>query len=443
MTEKKLIHLEQKIDPKNLDQLFEHNEGVNVSGYACRFDTAWNLETLWGLLFNNHDGVSVIPKDRWNWEEVKGNVPKWGCFFVGIALFDAAFFNISPREAQEMDPQHRMVLECAWESVESAGVDPYSLEDQDKLIGVYIGIGTSDYASLSATKVSLTSSATSVASGRVSYVLGITGTAVSIDTACSSSLVALVFGCRSIESGEEAASLCFGVRAICTSADYVSLSRLGMLSVDGRCKTFDNSANGFVRSEGCGGLFIARCGHMTTASHGRISGHSINQDGKSNGLTAPNGRSQVKLIKEATKTIKGNAYSILEAHGTGTSLGDPIEMQAIVDAIGQIGRTNPLLVASAKTYFGHAEMAAGSLGVLKSIISTKRELIPRHLHFRHLNVHIGPCFLEEAQFSIPNENVVFNSSHILKLIGISSFGFSGTNAHVACAESQFYFLAPH
>ena len=407
---------------------------VVVIGQSCRFASAWNMVQLWELLIDGGDGVSTVSPSRWNWIELDESIPKWGCFFVGLEQFDGGFFNISPREAKGMDPQHRMLLECSWECIESSGNDPNSMKDLEYSVNVYVGIQGSEYSSLftSAAAGSTTGSALSTAAGRISYILGIDGEAMSIDTACSSSLVAIHHGVKSITKGEAGTSLCFGVNAMIDKNVFPALFQAGMLSPDGRCKTFDNTANGYVRGEGCGSIMITRDDNNNNVLS-KIVGHAVNQDGRSNGLTAPNGPSQVKLIKEATKNIS-NDYSYIEAHGTGTSLGDPIEMQAIEQAIGS-NRNVPLVVGSAKTNFGHCETAAGILGILKVLLCMKNELIVPHLHLNVLNEYIGSGLMEGMKCSIPIESIEWKNNDRL-ISGVSSFGFSGTNAHVVMEKNM-------
>jgi acyl transferase domain-containing protein len=273
--------------------------------------------------------------------------------------------------------------------------------------------------------------ASSTAAGRVSYVLGITGTAISIDTACSSSLVALVYGAKSVERGEEGMALCFGVQALCNYGTFLSFGKAGMLSPDGRCKTFDKSANGYVRGEGCGAVLVKQRERGEEAGLARVAGHAVNQDGRSNGLTAPNGPSQVKLIREALSGagMQGSEVGMLEAHGTGTSLGDPIEVQAVAEAMGRgRGEGSGLVMGSAKTNFGHTETAAGVLGVLKAVLCMEHGEVARHLHMRELNEFIGTGAMEEMSSVVALEGVEWRVEK--RVAGVSSFGFSGTNAHV-------------
>ncbi len=412
-----------------------------IAGVGCRFGKAWNKEELWTMLASGHDGVTEAPSKRWQWKAV-GEWSRWGGFFVGLEQFDAAFFNISPREATAMDPQHRMLLECAWEATESSGIDPMSLKDRSEATGVYVGMAAGDYGSRTNDAVAdfgSTGVAGSTAAGRVSYILGITGAALSIDTACSSSLVSLVYGLKSVARGEEGAALCFGVQALCSHETFLSSGKAGMLSEDGRCKTFDVRANGYVRGEGCGAMLIKRRESKERSSRQpAVIGHAVNQDGRSNGLTAPNGPSQVKLIREALNVgqISLANVAMLEAHGTGTPLGDPIKVQAVQEAMGR-GRSRGcgLMMGSAKTNFGHTEMAAGSLGVLKAVLCMEERTVAQHLHMSELNGFIGTGLMEGMAGVVAVESIQWDRT-VVAAAAVSSFGFSGTNAHVILKREQ-------
>jgi acyl transferase domain-containing protein/NADPH:quinone reductase-like Zn-dependent oxidoreductase/acyl carrier protein/acetyltransferase-like isoleucine patch superfamily enzyme len=415
---------------------------VVVSGSACRFGHAWTCQALAQILLQGRDEVVEVPKNRWVWEQA-GEASRWGGFVEGLDEFDASFFNISPREAKAMDPQHRILLECAWEMIENGGRDPMKMKDESGATGVYVGLSTGDYASrIGSTEVmefGSTGVASSTAAGRISYVLGITGAAISIDTACSSSLVSLIYGMKSVQQGEELAALCFGVQALCNFGTFLSFGKAGMLSPDGRCKTFDARANGYVRAEGCGALRVVRRESLVDLELGSLIGQAVNQDGRSNGLTAPNGPSQVKLIREALRAAGKSMQEVevLEAHGTGTSLGDPIEVQAIAEALGQKkSRENNLVMSSAKTNFGHAETAAGVLGVLKTLMCMEKGTIAQHLHLRELNGYIGTGLMEGMKCVVPVENVEWNCGSVERRVGVSSFGFSGTNAHLIVESTQ-------
>jgi acyl carrier protein len=291
---------------------FSEREKLTVTAPACRVANAWNTEQLWELFLSEQDPISVVPPERWLWQSLpdtpRGPVSKWGGFFAGLALFDSSFFRISPREALRMDPQHRMALECAWETLESSRMLKIK-DSSDQQIGVFVGVSTGDYAARSLKEIAFdggTSSLASLAAGRVSYFFGLNGSALSVDTACSSSLVALCLGSLSVLEGQDGASLCLGVQALCAPYLYVSCSGAGMLSPDGRCKTFDASANGFVRSEGCVSVLVRSTTHGDAEVHGgaKLRGFSINQDGRSVGLTAPNGQSQTRLIQKGTERCK-------------------------------------------------------------------------------------------------------------------------------------------
>jgi acyl transferase domain-containing protein len=415
-----------------------------VSGAACRYGTAWNANELWRLLANGSDEIREIPSQRWSWESqskaMEGkSVSKWGGFVEKIDVFDAAFFGVSPREAKGMDPQHRMLLECAWEAMEDAGQDLNRLKEDRAVVNVYVGIqdlrvsGSVLMKGESADGFSATGTTLSIAAGRISYILGWTGEAMSIDTACSSSLVALVQGCRGVERGEAPMALCCGVNAMFDGYVFLVLSNAGMLSPDGRCKTFDASANGYGRGEGCGALVVRgwKSGGVDGGTAmGRVRGYAVNQDGRSNGLTAPNGPSQVRLIRDALSmgALEGADVTMLEAHGTGTSLGDPIEVQALSEAIGSRGARNGLVLSSAKTNFGHTETAAGVLGVSKVLLSFLSNFGFQHLHLQTLNGFIGASLLEGMRAVVPVEAIEWKGEK--KVAGVSSFGFSGTNAHV-------------
>jgi 3-oxoacyl-(acyl-carrier-protein) synthase/acyl carrier protein len=418
-----------------------HVDFVIVVGAACRFRSSSTVNSLFSNFCRQADQVSEIPFARWDWREslAQGSLSKWGCFVENIGLFDHKFFSMSRREALFLDPQHRMVLECSYECFELANQNPFDLENRG--VTVFVGISSSEFG-LSIKNFDSpfieTGTLPSTASGRISYFFGFTGECMSIDTACSSSLVALALAFRSVNQGSEFA-VALGVQALMHGPVYIALSRSGMLSPDGRCKTFDQSANGYVRGEGCGAILLKRKSD-DDLSLARICGSAINQDGRSNGLTAPNGPAQTKLIQSALKKsgLEPSEIGNLEAHGTGTPLGDPIELQAVSNSLGA-SRISPFLVGSAKTNFGHAEAASGILGVLKAILSVKNRIVFKHLHLKHLNVYIGVSLLEGMKCVVPQENIVWPTPS--RKSSISSFGFSGTNAHAILGEGENYFSA--
>ena len=436
----------------NLDRLkHQASEPLAVIGIGCRFPGgANNPESFWQLMIEGRDAISEVPPDRWDinaYYDPDPDAPgkmctRWGGFLNEIDKFDSEFFGISPREAAGMDPQQRLLLEVAWEAFEHAGQSPDGLAGSRT--GVFAGVCNSDYylmrsrdgpASIDAYVA--TGNAHSVASGRISYQLGLQGPSVSVDTACSSSLVAVHLACQSLRAGECRMALAGGVNLILTPDVTVTLSKSHMMSPDGRCKAFDASADGFVRAEGCGLIVLKRL------SDARADGDRIlaviratatNQDGKSSGLTAPNAPSQVAVIQEglANAGLQPADVDFIEAHGTGTSLGDPIEARALADVFGQ-GR-NPdcaLQVGSVKSNIGHAESAAGIAGLIKTVLALQHGKIPPSLHLTKLNPHVD---WNDAAISVPTVETAWNREQGLRVAGVSSFGFSGTNAHVVVSD---------
>jgi 3-oxoacyl-(acyl-carrier-protein) synthase/acyl carrier protein len=397
-----------------------------LQSWSCRFGRDWNCSSLWNSMISGSDCVFSDPK-RCNLSDTV-----WGgyfCSFVGMDLFDPLFFSISPAEAQSLDPQQRLLLECSLDCVVSS-----QIAMNNERMGVFVGIASSDFAILlePATRsgFSGTGTACSIAAGRISYLFGFSGPALSIDTACSSSLVALDQACA-----YQFDSLSLGVNALCHPGLFETFGKAGMLSPDGRCKTFDASANGYVRGEGCGGVLLGRGEENSGGGGGvAVAGHCVNQDGRSNGLTAPNGPSQVRLIREALKTTREQQQPVfIEAHGTGTALGDPIEVQAIGEVMR--GRTGGMLIGSSKTNFGHTETASGMLGVLKAMLCLERGAVPRHLHLKLLNGYIGVGAMEEMRAVVASETVKMGGMEAWS-VGVSSFGFSGTNAHVVLEKRK-------
>ena len=301
---------------------------------------------------------------------------------------------------------------------------------------VFLGIAESEYRSKTELDTHfMAGTSSSTAAGRVSYFFGFLGPCLSIDTACSSSLVAFNYAVAQVRSSHTH-SFAMGANSLMDEKIFVSISQAGMLSPTGRCHTFDQRANGFVRGEACGVLLLCTDDGLVGVPFAKVCGSAINQDGRSNGLTAPNGPSQVKLIREALAGagVKGRDVEMLEAHGTGTSLGDPIEVQAVSEALGREREGRRLVMGSAKTNFGHTETAAGVLGVLKAVLCMERETVAQHLHLRQLNEYIGTGVMEGMGCVVPVESVEWKSE--TKRAGVSSFGFSGTNAHVVVEETK-------
>jgi acyl transferase domain-containing protein/NAD(P)-dependent dehydrogenase (short-subunit alcohol dehydrogenase family)/SAM-dependent methyltransferase/acyl carrier protein len=426
-------------------------EPIAVTGFGCRFPGGTNdPDSFWQLLSEGRDALVEVPPSRWDIDALYDPDPdaigkmntRWGGFLDRIDQFDPEFFGISPREAASMDPQQRILLEVTWEALENAGENPHRLVGSQT--GVFVGLCNSDYflmqfeagrSSIDAYRA--TGNAHSVASGRISYTLGLQGPSVAVDTGCSGSLVAVHLACQSLRAGECRMALAGGVNLILMPDTTIVLSKAHMMSPDGRCKAFDASADGFVRSEGCGLIVLKRlCDAQADGDRilAVIRGSASNQDGRSNGLTAPNGPSQVAVIRQALTNagIQPGDVDYIEAHGTGTALGDPIEARALADVFGP-GRASdcPLRIGSVKTNFGHAESAAGIAGLIKAILAIQHEKIPASLHLKKLNPHIEWSGLPIA---VPTTATNWNRERGRRIAGVSSFGFSGTNAHVIVSD---------
>tara|TARA_R110002020_G_scaffold316899_2_gene532290 strand:- start:62062 stop:68664 length:6603 start_codon:yes stop_codon:yes gene_type:complete len=420
---------------------------IAIVGMGCRFPGKIDgPDTYWRFLVEGGEAISEVPQDRWSavdWFDPDSNAAgkmsaKCGGFLDDIAGFDHASFGITPREAATMDPQQRLLLEIAWETLEHAGINPNSLTGSPT--GVFVGMCNSDHfqrvlhrgpESIDAYLAS--GNASSVAAGRIAYTFGFSGPAISIDTACSSSLVALHQAISSLRTGECSLALAGGVNIISEPETMVALSKAGMLAPDGRCKAFDSSADGFSRGEGCGLIAIKRLADAERDNDrifAVIRGSALNQDGRSAGLTVPSRSAQEALIAAALANAGVSPQDIdyVEAHGTGTRLGDPIEIRALSAALTS-GRApdQPLIVGSAKTNFGHLESAAGIAGVIKTTLALHYGVIPPHLHFKSGNPDID---WEHAGIVIPTEARDWPNASGRRLAGVSSFGFSGTNAHV-------------
>jgi amino acid adenylation domain-containing protein/thioester reductase-like protein len=425
------------------------DEPVAVVGMACRFPGAPDVEAFWNLLTHGIDAIEPVPPDRFDAGAVYDPAPatpgklntRWGGFLRDIDRFDPGFFGISPREAARMDPQQRLLLEVAWEALEAAGIPPDRLAGSPT--GVYVGISSYDYSQGQFDELDQldiyanTGNAHSIAANRLSYFLDLRGPSVAVDTACSSSLVATHLACTSLRSGESDLALAGGVNLILTPHLTISFSQGRAMASDGRCKSFDARADGYVRSEGAGMVVLKRLSDAQRDGDpilAVIRGSAINQDGRTNGLTAPNGRAQVDVIRRALNRAGAGPEEIgyVEAHGTGTPLGDPIEMHALRDALAA-GRApdRPLFVGSVKTNIGHAESAAGIAGLIKAVLVVHRGEIPPNLHFNELNPYIS---LDGSPVRVPERLTAWPIREGQRLAGVSSFGFGGTNAHVIIAE---------
>ncbi len=451
MSPKRLALLAAQLQERLDEVQATRGQPIAVVGLACRFPGADSAEAFWQLLRAGEDAIREVPPDRWDVEglydpdpDAVGKVAtRWGGFLPSVDRFDPGLFGISPREALSMDPQQRLMLEVAWEALENAGIAPDRL--QQSSTGVFVGICNADYYQVLA-KGGLESfdlyrasgNANSVVSGRVSYVLGLQGPAISVDTACSSSLVATHLACQSLWANECRMALAGGVNVLCAPDTTVALSRSRMMAPDGRCKPFDSRADGFVRGEGCGVVVLKRLADATTDGDrilAVIRGSACNQDGRSSGLTAPNGPSQEAVIRAALARAGVGAAEIgyVEAHGTGTSLGDPIEARAL-GAVLRVGRREgapPVLLGSVKGNIGHLESAAGIAGLIKVVLSLERGEIPPSLHFQKPNPHVDWA---SQPLRVATQRIPWRRGESPRLAGVSSFGFSGTNAHVVVEE---------
>ncbi|MGF7179797.1 SDR family NAD(P)-dependent oxidoreductase [Tunturiibacter psychrotolerans] len=428
-------------------------EPIAIVGMACRFPGGNNdPESFWQFLRSGGNAIREVPKDRWDidafYDPNPGTPGKMytrnGAFLNRVDLFDPKFFGIAPREASRMDPQQRLLLEVAWEALERSGIAPDSLSGSRT--GVFTGVCTSDYSDLQVRKLDVTKLdayhasgiAHSMASGRLSYVLGLQGPSITIDTACSSSLVAVHLACQSLKRGECRLALAGGVNVMLSPDMFIALSRASMLARDGQCKTFDASADGYARGEGCAIVVLKRLSDARAdGDHilALIRGSAINQDGPSSGLTAPNGPAQTSVIRDALSNggVEPGQVSYVETHGTGTALGDPIEVQALGVAYCQ-GRThsNPLLIGALKSNIGHLEGAAGVAGLIKLVLAIQNREIPPSLHVKNPNPFIP---WEGLAVKVTTQPTLWDAAGGTRMAGLSSFGFSGTNAHVVVQEA--------
>ncbi|WP_107666514.1 type I polyketide synthase [Cyanothece sp. BG0011] len=423
---------------------------IAIIGMGCRFPGAKHPQEFWELLKTGKNAVTEVPLQRWDIEKYYHQDPdipgtmntRWGGFLHNIDQFDAHFFGISPRECQHLDPQQRLILEVAWEALEDGGIIPETLSGSQT--GVFMGLSNQDYHRLlyqdAARCDAYCSTGTSpaIAANRLSYLLNLQGPSLTLDTACASSLVAVHLACGSLQQKESNLALVGGVNLIISPNQTIAFSRNRMMSPDGKCKTFDAGANGYVRGEGCGVVVLKpledaiRDGNNIKAI---IRGSAINQDGLSQGLTAPNSLAQQRVIRQALANAEVNPSDIsyVETHGTGTSLGDPIEVKSLKKVLMKGRNTEQTCwLGSVKTNIGHLESAAGIAGLIKTVLCLQNREIPAVLHFEALNPYIS---LKKTTFVIPTTCEPWNIQQGSRLAGVSSFSFGGTNAHLIVEEA--------
>ncbi|MGV0636317.1 type I polyketide synthase, partial [Mycolicibacillus trivialis] len=422
-------------------------EPIAVVGIGCRFPgAATDPQRYWQLLTDGVDAIGEIPADRWDAEALYDPDPfapgrmssKWGGFLDDVAGFDADFFGITPREAEAMDPQQRVLLEVAWEALENAGIATDAV--QGTRAAVMAGVYYNEYQTLSAADpdtidaYSATGNAHSVTVGRVAYLLGLRGPAVAVDTACSSSLVAVHLACQSLRLRETDLALAGGVNLILRPETQLALSKWGMLSPRGHCHSFDAGADGFVRGEGAGVVVLKRLTDAVADGDrvlAVVRGSAVNSDGRSNGLTAPNAPAQRDVLNRALQgaEVRPETVGYIETHGTGTALGDPIEFDALAAVYGP--GDAPCALGAVKTNVGHLEAAAGIAGFIKAVLAVRHGQIPTNLNFATWNPAIDTT---GTRFFVPTTTAPWPHHTGPRRAGVSSFGLGGTNAHIVVEQ---------
>lgn len=417
-------------------------EDIAIIGMSCRTAGARNAEELWRLLSEERDMITEIPRDRWDWEAHPEAV-KWGSFIDGVAEFDSLFFGISPAEAAYMAPEQRLMMQSVWECLENAGCGD-AIKGTNT--GIFVGCGPSGYSSLLSNmpveSYSSTGAVPSVGPNRISYLMDWNGPSEPIETACSSSLVAVHRAVEAIRHGHCDQAIAGGVNLLLTPEPYVSFTKAGMLSDDGRCKTFSDAANGYVRGEGIGMIMLKPLRAALedgNVIHAVIKGTAENHGGRTNSLTAPNPKAQAAVVRKAIRDagVELDRISYIECHGTGTALGDPVEIEGLkmvaAERRNEDDVTRRCWLGSIKSNIGHLEMAAGIVGLIKIVLQMQHRRIVRSLHCETLNRYID---LQGTPFAIAQEAVEWEiAPGERRLAGVSSFGFGGVNAHVIMEEA--------
>ena len=440
--------MQRKLDALQRDK----KEPIAIVGMGCRFPgEATDPEAYWKLLHDGVDAIGEVPADRWDinaYYDPDPDVPgkmytRMGGFLKAVDKFDAQFFGISPRETTKTDPQQRLALEISWEALENAGIDPQKLMGSQS--GVFLGITNTDYARVveragvsAIDAYYLTGNCLNFAAGRIAYTLGLQGPTIAMDTACSSSGVAIHIACQSLRNRECDLALAGGVSLILSPEISITSTKARTLSPDGSCKTFDASANGYVRGEGCGIVVLKRLSDALRDGdriQALIRGSAVNQDGASSGITVPNKLAQIEVIRQALERagLRPNQVDYIECHGTGTPLGDPIEVRALASVYSRERLAeNPLVLGTAKTNIGHLESGAGIAGLIKVVLSLQHRTIPPHLHFKKLNPAIS---LDEIPAVLPLRAMPWKRGDHARAAGLSFFGGSGTIAHMIVEEA--------
>jgi polyketide synthase PksL len=436
--------VEQEGDKVRLVQ--DLSSDIAIIGMSGLFPEAPDIDTFWDNLVQGKDCITEVPKERWDWRNL---TVRWGGFIDNVDQFDASFFNISPREAELIDPQQRLFLQTVWKTIEDAGYTPSTLSELKT--GLFVGVFNHDYAELLQENEVMdayltTGTMHSMIANRISYLLNLRGPSEAIDTACSSSLVAIHQAVHSILQGDCTIAIAGGVNTLITPRSFISAQKAGMLSEDGRCKTFDKDANGYVRGEGVGAILLKKLSQaLLDGDHiyGVIKGTAVNHGGHVNTLTAPNPNAQAEVIISACQRacVAIDTIQYIETHGTGTPLGDPIEINGLKKAFQQLAMEQKIGslpkqycgLGAVKTNIGHLESAAGIAGVIKILLAMHHEILPANLHLNELNPYIE---IEESPFFIVDKLIKWarKPDGAPRRAGVSSFGFGGANAHVILEE---------